>query len=483
MRIGGFEDIFCLMEFNVNKRSNEHSVCTFCGSIDTEAESSFIKRIGQDIQVIWNEDERDICVFCGKVDNIQVSKLLHSSTIVVQATSFSAAEDEEIKTRIWQNPTKKFEDILSKSKLSLSKCELRLAKPLSSQQYSLPVLQNQETNFAFLRRIARYLDIPLWVDDTQKRKTCIVFAESLLDTTCDIETDEILRYKISKSLNGQSAIMMTLKKYLPFGSKVRLPKEAGEYVIDEMKIELVHEVYEFSYKLKPYVPWKYSVPQITHLEKTAYLKGTVKDNKDGKNMGRIQVSFNGNDVEDMDKEKMWIPYQSPYTGLAGGIVFLPDVGDKVNVIFSNEGLYATAAMRENELDGECHNVAEKYIGNNYKRRIFFKEKEMNIASGGNIISLDDEKITLAVGESKMTMTKETILLQQGKTELLLTDKGVYIRASGNEMVWNEQGIIGKSGKEIGLQSNSRINVIGNGDVNIEAKGSPLSFNGSVVNIG
>ena len=483
MRIGGFEDIFYLTEFTVKKSSNEHSVCMFCGSVDSEAESTFFGRIGQDIQVIWEEREQDVCVFCGRVDNIQVSNLLHSSYIEVQATSFSAVEDEETKVRIWQNPAKKFEDILSKSKLSLSKCDLQLDKLLSSQQCEIPVLQNQETNFAFLRRISGYLDIPLWVNDTKKGKGCIVLAETLLDKTHTVESDDILRYKISKSQNGQSEIAITLRKYLPFGSKIRLPKESGVYVTNEMEIDLVHEVYEFSYKLKSYAPWKYQPPQIAHHEKTVYIKGTVENNKDEKNMGRIQVSFKESGIEEMDEDKMWIPYQSPYTGLAGGIVFLPDVGDKVNVVFSNEELYATAAVRENMLDEECRNVEEKYIGNNYKRRIFFREKEIKLASRDHTISMDDEKIELIVGESKITMTKDKILLQQGKTEFLIANKGGYLKTDGNEMVWNEEGIIGKSSKGIGLQSNGQINVSGNGEVNIEAKGSPLSLNGSVVNIG
>lgn len=483
MRIIGFEHIFHITQFEVKKSSGNHGRCTFCGAIHSKDIDSILGRIGQDIQVIWEEGEQDICVFCGRVDNIQVSNLLHSSSIEVQAISFSVAEDEETKVRIWQNPEKKFEEIFSKSKMSLSKCDLQLIKSLGSQKCEAPVLQNQETNFTFLRRISGYLDIPLWVDDTKKGKGCIALAETLLDKTHTIEADDILRYKVSKSQNGQSEIAITLKKYLPFGSKVRLQKESGEYVINEMEIDLVHEVYEFSYRLKPYVTWEYQPAQITHLEKTVYIKGTVENNKDEKNMGRIQVSFKENGIEDMDKKKMWIPYQSPYTGLAGGIVFLPDVGDNVNVIFSNEGLYATAAMRDNILDEECRNVGEKYIGNNYKRRIFFREKEIKLASGNHTISMDDEKIELAVGESKITMTKEKILLQLGKTEFLLTNKGGYIKAEGNEMAWNEQGIIGKSSKEIGLQANSKINVAGNGEVNIEAKGSPLSLNGSVVNIG
>ena len=483
MRISGFDNIFYLMQFNINKRCGEHGICTFVGSVDEDDEARFLKQAGQEIQVFWNDGEKETCVFSGKVEEIQVSKQLHSATIDVRAVSLSAMEDEEPFTRIWQNPAKKFGDILSRSTLSLKSCDLRLSQSLCQQEYPFPTLQNQEANFAFIKRIAENVDIPLWVEDIKNGKGCIVLSEAISDSLYDIDTDDILRYKVSKLKKGQRNITITLKKYLPFGSKVRIPQESGEFVINDLQIDLVHEVYEFSYQLKPYVPWKYNAVNMPHLEKTVYLKGTVQNNKDEKNMGRIQVSFDKDDVQDMDKERKWIPYQSPYTGIGGGIVFLPDVGDIVSVVFSNEEIYATATIREKVLVDECRNVDEKYIGNNTKQRIFFREKALKLASGEHTILLDDEKIELAVGESKITLTKEKITLQQRKTELLLTSKGSYIKSNGNEMAWNEQGIIGTSGREIGFASNGRVNIKGNGEISIEAKGAQLSLNGSVVDIG
>ena len=482
MRISGFENIFYLTDFTVKKTCGEHSICTFCGSVSDKDKVDLLKRAGQEIQVLWNDDKKEQCIFSGKVEEVQISNLLHSSTVKVYATSLSALEDENFHLRIWQNPEKKFGDIFSRDKLSLLNCDLRLSQSLSTQKYSLPVLQNRESNFAFLKRFANYMDIPLWVDDTKKGKGCIALAESLNDISNEINSDDILRYKISNLKNGQRFITLTLKKYLPFGSKVKISHESGEYIISDLQINLVHEIYEFSYKLKPYVRWKYNPKQISNLEKTVYLKGTVENNTDEKNLGRIQVSFKDDNVQDMNKDRLWIPYQTPYTGLAGGIVFLPDVGDKVNVIFSNEGVYATAALRENSLADECRQVKEKYIGNNTKQRIFFREKELKLASSDNTILLNDEKIELSVGDSKITLTKDKIILQQGKTELLLTQKGSYIKTGGNEMALNEQGIIGKSGKDIGFTSSGKINVAGNAEINIDAK-SKLSLNGSVVNLG
>lgn len=482
MRISGFEKIFYLTEFTLKKTCGEHGSCIFCGSVSEEDEADFLKKAGQVIQVFRREGEKEICIFSGKVDEVQISKVFNSPTVEVRATSLSASEDENSHVRIWQNPAKKFGDFLSKSKLELSDCDLKLSKSLSSLPYSRPVLQNNESNFAFLKRFSEYVNLPLWVDDTEKGKGEIVLAESLSDATFAIDSDDILRFKISKLKNNQCVMALVLKKYVPFGSKVKISDEPGEYVVSEFQMDLVHEVYEFSYKLKPYVKWKYSLAQTPQLEKTVCLKGTVENNNDEKNLGRIQLSFNDG-VQDMDKERLWIPYQSPYTGLAGGIVFLPDVGDKVVVIFSNENVYATATARENALDDECRNVKEKYIGNNTKQRIFFRENELFLASGEHTVLLNDKKIEIAVGESKIILTAEKITLKQGKTEFLLTDKGSYVKACGNETALNEQGITAKSAKDIGLTSSGTINIVGNGEINIEAKSSQLSLNGSVVDIG
>ncbi len=482
MRISGFDKIFYLTQFRIKKSCGGHGACTFAGSFGEEDEARFLGQAGQEIQVFWKEEKKEICIFSGKVEEIQVSKQLHSAAIEVRAISLSAMEDEKPFTRIWQNPEKKIGDILSQAKLSLESCDLRLSKSLSQQEYPLTIFQNQETNFAFVKRMAENMDIPLWVEDVKKGKGSIVLSEAISDSVKDIDADDILCYKVAKNKKGQRILAITLKSYLPLGAKVRISQESGEFVISDLQIDLMHETYEFSYQLKPYVPWKYNAARIPHLEKTVCFKGTVKDNKDEKNMGRIQVSFDEDDVQDMDKERKWIPYQTPYTGTAGGIVFLPDIGDKVNVIFSNEGIYATATVRENALADECRKVDEKYIGNNTAQRIFFREKELKLASGEHTVLLDDEKIELAVGESKITLTKDRITLQQGKTELLLTGKGSYIKSNGNEMAWNEQGIIGTSGKEIGLSSKGKVNITGNGEISIDAK-KQLSLNGSVVDIG
>ena len=481
MRISGFENILHLDEFSVEKSCGAHSVCAFRASIKAEDEDAFLGRAGQDIQVLWDGEEKSKCVFSGRIEEVRLVKQLHSSLVEVRALSLSAAESVKEHTRIWQNPKKKLGDVLAAAKLELESCNLRLLKSLAAQNYALPILQNQESNFAFLLRIAGYMDIPLWVEDTKDGQAAVVLSDCLTETVCDIDAEDILRYEAVREQSGRKLLTLTLQKYMPFGSRVKIAGEAGEYVICGLRIELYREIYEFRCRLKPYSPWKYEAAPAPRLEKTVFFKGTVEDNRDGEHLGRVLVSFQDGAVRDMDKERMWIPYHTPYTGLAGGMVFLPDKGDEVNVVFSNEGIYAAAALRENAMAEECRKVDNKYLGNNTLQRIFFLNKALKIASGDFTIFMDEEKIELTAGASRITMTQEAITLKQGETRLMLDNKGTYIKAGCNEMAWNEQGIIGNSKKSIGLETQGKVDIAGKGSVKMTADGS-LSIKGSAVNI-
>ena len=140
MRVSGFEKILYFTKFNLEKKCNSHSSCIFCCAIAIEEEKIFLDHAGKEVQIFWDEEDKSICIFNGRIENVKVNKSLHSADIEVFARSFSVIEDESIYTRIWQNPSKKFGDVLSKSRLELKNCDLRLSNNLIAIQYSNPIL-------------------------------------------------------------------------------------------------------------------------------------------------------------------------------------------------------------------------------------------------------------------------------------------------------------------------------------------------------
>ena len=75
----------------------------------------------------------------------------------MSCVSLSIKTDEEEKTRIFHNPEKNFSDVLNTSRLSLKSAELKLSEKISSLKNSSVILQNQETNFQFVLRLAKNL--------------------------------------------------------------------------------------------------------------------------------------------------------------------------------------------------------------------------------------------------------------------------------------------------------------------------------------
>ena len=204
----------------------------------------------------------------------------------------------------------------------------------------------------------------------------------------------------------------------------------------------------------------------------AKFRAKVIDTNDPKHFGRIKVAFDKNDVEDNSTRQTWIPYRSPYSGKNGGIVFLPDVGDLVEVFFIGGECYCGSTLRENPLDAECRNVKEKFIGNNFKQRIIFREKSLDILSFDNKIILDEKKIELTVGENVLRLDEKGITLKNRQNEIALTAKGI------SELT---EGALALQSKQSSSLKTDALTIVANGDAKLKA--ANFDIKGSEVKIG
>ncbi len=275
----------------------------------------------------------------------------------------------------------------------------------------------------------------------------------------------------------------TSENYFEIGSVVTVEtesKDITEYIITGLRSYLEDEVYFFCYYLEKHniMPQPENDEQPI-LAKTVKLNATVTKIDDPKNLGRIQVKFDDKFIEDMDeKNPLWIPYRSPYSGKEGGIVFLPDKGDAVEVFFTNEEIYATSTFRENALAEECRKVINKYIGNNYKQRIFWKEKSLEFFSDKYKIIMNEKGIELSVDDNSIFITKDGILFKTKNSKISIADD-VAINANKKIEVKSKDTEVNASSK-VKINGNE-ISVEGNGAVNIKS-GSTLKLAGSKIEL-
>ena len=474
MQIKNFAKIEFLKTFELIKRVGEHSRLNFSASIVETAADNCLESTGKIISVTTDDN---MPLFFGRVESVEVENFFGSSEINVSCVSLSILSDENFKTRIFHNPDKKISDVLSNSRLALESCNLKLSADVADLKYPNVILQNKETNFQFISRLAKSIGQNFFVVDTIQ-PTDIILDSCTKKSAREIKRKQIIserRVKVGKSFKS----FLKTDKFFDLGQVVTVEGNSKEFVIIGVKISLEHEIYVYRYELAEN---KMSPPKISDAPisaKTVKLHAKVKNTNDPKNLGRIQVNFDDNFIEDTDeKNPLWIPYRTPYSGKNGGIVFIPDKGDSVEVFFTNEEIYCVAALRENPLAEECQKIAEKYIGNNTRQRIFFKEKSLELFSDKFKIVMDERGIELVVDKNSIVMNKQGILFQTADSKISLAkDLSAQI---GGKIELQSQNTEIKSGGKIKLDGNE-ISVDGSGATNIKA-GSTLKLAGNKIEL-
>ena len=440
MQIKNFAKIEYLTAFELTKHEGEHSRLNFSASIAEGAAEICLSCLGKTISIATDDNAP---IFFGRVESVEVKDLFDAARVNVSCVSLSILADEDFRTRIFHNPDKKISDVLNDSRLSLETCGLKISGDFAGLKYSPVVLQNQETNFQFLARLASNFGRRLWIIDTKQP------ADFLIDSCVEkyvrkIDKCQILSMRRAK-IGKQVAFYLTTKNFLTLGQVVNVEGDTREFVITGLNVRFEHETYIYSYELVENKLAPPEIPDAPFLEKTVRLHAKVKNAKDPANLGRIQVSFDDKFLEDMDAQNpLWIPFRAPYTGKSGGVVFLPDEGDTVEVFFTNEEFYCTSALRENPLAEECRNVAEKFIGNNSSQRIFWREKSLELHSDEYKIIMNETGIELIVGENSIALNKQGILLKTEGTKISLA-KDAEIKTGGKTKIDGGEISVSSSG--------------------------------------
>ena len=470
MQIKNFAQIEGITEFELTKHEGRHSRLNFAALISEGAAEKFLAFTGKNISVTTDDNAP---IFFGRVESVEVENSLGASKVFAECVSFSISEDEEEKTRIFHNPEKKFSDVLSTARLSLKNSNLKLSADFAALKYLPVILQNQETNFQFMARLAKNFGRRFWILDTMEQANFFIDS-SVNKSARKISNAQIVSLRHSK-FGKQYKFFVKSQNFFDIGQVVTLENITGEFIITGLKISLENESYFFYYELEENKLEPPKIPDAPIFAKTFKLHAKVKNVNDPKNLGKIQVTFDDKFVEDMDeKNPLWIPYRTPYSGKNSGIVFIPDEGDSVEVFFTNEEIFCAAALRENSLAEECRKVAEKYIGNNSKQRIFFREKSLEFYSDKYKILMDERGIELTVDKNSIIINKQGILLQTADSKISLAKDAVLkiggkIELQAKDTEIKSSGKIKLGGSDIAVEGSSATSVKSGGTLKLAGK--------------
>lgn len=475
VKISGYEDVN-LIDFCITKEVNNHSKLLFSFSVGSDDSYSQVNSVEKKISVS-NGNEY---IFYGIINNISIDSF-HSDIIVsISAISESSFSDSEKHKRIFQNPEKTIKSIFS----YIGNEDNYDIVTNNDVKIEYPIIQANETDFVFLNRIASDNDMMLFVDDTSGDNNVTLTICSVPDgNTQKIEEhpQKLQLQKCQDSKGSYSAFTITVSDtYLNIGQLASFANMSG--YIAKSKIYMEDYV----------VYYEYVICDINHIclaEKTTepcriLLCGKVSENDSSESSpkGMIKVDFDCDYIDAEPDKKIWLPYRTPYTADEGGFIFVPDKDDSVQVIYSNNVMWAEQIFNDKPIKKEFCEFKNKYISNIYNKYIIFAEDKLELTANDTKITLTDDSITLLSGDSQICMNSNqitisvkdsklvindgTLLLDSNKSKTLL-DKKLSIETndqvtinSGSDFLLKASAIKGESKGDISLKASSNVKLSG-----------------------
>lgn len=425
MDISGF-DRYNVTRIQVLDEYNEHSKCLVEISLENERVNNFISENGVGTKTICASADGDI-VFSGTIRSIQCTRTYLNTHIMITAVSYTDYLDSEIHNRVFQNPDKTFSDINNFFKQS--NVDINCADESSSREKIDDILvQYNETDFDFIKRIYNKKGCRLFVHNSKKSAACIKIGIGQKIEKVLIDEKDIITFE-QTVLQDNEYVKISTDKIFDVGSQVEV--SGGTYWIIKRDIEARYEKTQAAYTL---------VKDINNHDDTtkaqAVSLGLAKVTADSSEdcLGKIQVEFL--DFENvMSDKKIWIDYLSPLTEKGGGIIAIPDEGEIVEVFIRQGGCIAIGCVRQNEFDEQVKNVS--------KRSMLIKNC---------LFTVDEKALEVTVDKNAISITDEIMTVSNDKFEIIIKDNQCKIGFDDSRVVFEENGIQGVSKNKVEIKT-------------------------------
>lgn len=427
MNISGLENAGILRRVKLDKQVNSHSLCEIEMISTGENINELKKYIGSEI-VIENDDRK---LMRGEIRSVTLKKTFSVSTIVFFADSFSTQADKVSCNRIFQDTKKKYSDVVSCLENDNLYFKI-LERSFADEQTDLAVIQYNETDFEFAKRLALSRGLYLFIDDTSQKcyiNICKCFS-SKKKTISDGQI-VLLDYEINQH---EERFMITSREYFDFGSEVSL--NGYEYLVIGFSL-----IYENSAEIYKYILSRIIDNENPIKENDSFIlgRGKVINNDDPEHLGRLQVAFL--EYEDrLSDNKLWIPYVNNLTEKDCGMMFIPDVDEIVNVYYCNSVCYASGCVRKKAYNSQMNDVAV--------RSIFTRNVKIDISD--NYVGIEAFDYKIKIDDSNASVKKDKAeLLMDSNTVKIISDKKLQLKANVVDVDGSSKVTIKTSALDIG----------------------------------
>lgn len=395
---------FCeLNSLRIYGRVNEHGRIIISGIIK---QNNILDNVpqGKSVTVWGNDQQRPL--FSGIVKSFYLTEEGGLSQATIECSSFTALLDQELHSRSFQDPEMRYRDLLETAgKRFGQKNRLLVTAKEASRNIGAPVIQYQETDWEFLKRIAGRLHTILISETTypmtQLSIGCIRGESYRLEEPEEYEEyldlDRFRKFGAGKS--KRYYMSYRIKTYENYELGDRIQWRGQEFRVFEKNLLLKRGMIEGEYLLGFEPAFCLEVGTNTKIRGVS-ISGSVIDRKEG--MLKVHLEI---DSEQDPKQAYWYPY-SPMTG---NIMYsVPEIGTEVLLNIKSEweedAVISCCVRKKSELflpteiktmwtDGGYYTAAPEYMG--------FNCEGLNELSGA--FALDDELGLLMYAKKRVSI--------------------------------------------------------------------------------
>ena len=437
-----------LEQLEIKRSIYDHTKVYIRGVITEEMVEEYQKYLMKEdpkLIITYKEDDRNI-LFKGIIEKYRLIHHNFDYSLELEAKSYSVLLERARIDRVFQNQGTTYNDVFSKLssdndlfKINFSDSSIGDVE-LLSEEYPL-VLQYEEYEWSFIKRLSSYLGQIVLVDDTKDDSE-----------TINIQVGpHTVSAKDLNNISGTQAKRTDRGNHIYYYNKVYShPHHRSDdifgigtkvnYKVDNESDDTV-EMLIIKNRIFLYDGDLYSDLTLVKEDELSLRKERRMVQIEGRSFrGEVkkvntdyQAKISFLDLEDDFEEGKahWFPIDKIYKGAH----FTPEVGDIVDVYFKNrnEGCATVKSCTTDNEQEYDHNPADKLIMTPGGYQMKLNNEEVLFASkeDKSQVNLKEEEITLESNESSMRMDKKAITLQC-KDSSLIFDKSVVELTCGGK---------------------------------------------------
>lgn len=473
-----------ILDVRIEQKINEHSTLYIKALLSDEIKDEYIKRCtqGSDVRLKAKSEEQSDVLFSGIVKDIQITVIQGSYYMELCAVSHSFLLDVEKKSRSFQNKQNTYTSLVNKI---VSAYPDAMMSDVASQGKTLGqlVVQYEETDWEFLKRLASHFNIGLVNDVHYDKIRCYFGVPTGVTHTIDVFNynikQDIGKYlKLSK--NGIDDVIESDFTYYEIKSEE--PVNIGDIVLFQGKKLYVYQINanmdkgELLFNLTLSTQKGMSqLFQMHHNIVGVSLDASISEIQND----RVKVSLKIDENSNVQEEQCFFPYSTIYSSKDGsGWYCMPEMGDSVRIYFPDgieEHSYAISSVHDEVDDnllggsnssGDAGSSNGGGSGEYSGKRDNPSVKSLRNPSGKEIRLTPDGIYIISNGT--------TITLTDADGVSVVSDQNIELKSDQNIIIGAEQdvSIVGLSGVDLNCNDIASVKI----EENVEVIGQEVKAN-------